>query len=286
MKRRSVHRRHSPGWRRFWHLIRSFMRKMSNDRIDVYSAQASFYLVMSLMPMLMMAAVVLKYTPFTEDVVLSALSTVLQADALEFVSSYVSEMYRGSSAVATFTLLVMFWTAGKGVMGLSKGLNTIYHQKEKRSYLFLRLRSSLYTVLLVFALVFSMVILVVMTRLNEYLGQHYPALQEHGTLLRYLTILCGLPLLTTVFLFLYMLLPCVKKKMRTQIWGAVFTTAAWCVFTELFLLYLKVSKNLSLVYGSLLTIMMAIMWLYWCLYLFFFGAELNAWIENPDSFPF
>ncbi len=69
-------------------------------------------------------------------------------------------------------------------------------------------------------------------------------------------------------------------------YGAVFTTIAWTIYTFFYTLYLSVAKNLSIIYGGLVTLMVTMLWLYFGLYFFFFGAEINAWKENPDSFPF
>ena len=92
--------------------------------------------------------------------------------------------------------------------------------------------------------------------------------------------------LTWVFDALYVMLPNRRVRFFSQIYGAVFTTIAWSVFSLIFSVYLTVAKNLSILYGGLITIVMTLLWLYICMWLFFLGGEINAWMENSDSFPF
>ena len=45
-------------------------KKIRYDRIDVYAAQAGFYLIMSAAPIIMLLFTLLKFTPLTQDVVM------------------------------------------------------------------------------------------------------------------------------------------------------------------------------------------------------------------------
>ena len=41
---------------------------------------------------------------------------------------------------------------------------------------------------------------------------------------------------------------------------------------------------MSVIYGGLVTLVVAMLWLYFCMYLWFIGAEINALLEDPESF--
>jgi len=144
----------------------------------------------------------------------------------------------------------------------------------------------LYTILLIFTFILSFGLLVAGMRFRHYLSVLNPIFRIHNRVTRFFFTLFSLFLMTMIFSMLYVFLPNRRKRFRTQLMGAVFTTLAWCVFTWIFTIYLSLAQNLSIVYGGLMTLMVIMLWLYICLYLFFFGAEINAWLENPDSFPF
>ena len=58
-------------------LILKFMKKMKYDRIDVYAAQASFYTIMSAIPILMLMFTLLKFTPLTQEMVMEVLGRIV-----------------------------------------------------------------------------------------------------------------------------------------------------------------------------------------------------------------
>ena len=268
------------------HLIMSFRKKMAADKLDVYAAQASFYLMMSVIPMLMLMFTMLQFTPLSEEMILDALSEVLYPEAMDSVRTMVSRVYRGSVTLISFSAVSLFWVAGRGVTGLANGLNSIYHLRENRNYILQRIRSSLYTILLVAAFIMSAGLLVLGVRVRAYINRLLPQLKIDSGFSQIILILVLLGALTVIFDALYVFLPNRKRKFGSQIYGAVFTTLSWAVWSYGFSIYLKAARNLSVIYGGLLTVVVAMMWLYYCIYLFFFGAEINAWRENPDILPY
>ena len=273
-------------FRAFWHLIRSFMRKMSRDKLDVYSAQSAFYLVMGLIPMLMLMIMFLKFTPLTEEMILDTLATIIDPTAMKTVESIVGNVYHGSVAIISIASLIMLWVASKAVLGLSNGLNSIDRVRENRNAVIFRLRAMLYTILLIVTFIMAFGILVVGVRLSNYLAMLIPIFRIHNRVTRFFLIILGIVLITLIFNMLYVFLPNRKKRFKSQLYGAVFTTVSWIIYTTIYVIYLSLATNVPIIYGGLATLMVTMLWLYYCLYLFFFGAEINAWKENPDSFPF
>ena len=259
---------------------------MYKDKLDVYSAQAAFYIIMAFIPMLMLMMIFLKFTPLTEDMILDTLAEIMDENVMDVVRSIVGNVYHGSVAVLSIATFSMLWVASRGILGLANGLNSIHSVRENRNGVFLRLRAMLYTILLVATFILSFGVLVAGMRFRHYLSVLNPIFRIHNRTMRFFFTLFGLAMMTLIFDMLYVFLPNRRKNFRTQLPGAVFTMVSWGIFTWIFTIYLSLAQNLSIVYGGLMTLMVTMLWLYICLYLFFFGAEFNAWRENPDSFPF
>ena len=66
--------------------------------------------------------------------------------------------------------------------------------------------------------------------------------------------------------------------------GCVFTSVAWAVFSYVFSIYLEYASNMSVLYGSLTTLVVVMLWLYFCMYLLFIGAEINQYLSAPELF--
>ena len=78
-------------------------------------------------------------------------------------------------------------------------------------------------------------------------------------------------ILTLVFMVIYAYVPNVKLKLTKQFPGALFTAISWNLFSWGFSAYIERFNDFG-VYGSLSTIIVVMMWLYFCMYLLLVGG--------------
>ena len=64
-------------------------------------------------------------------------------------------------------------------------------------------------------------------------------------------------------------------RIRQQMPGAAFSSVAWLVISRIVVIYIDYFPNLSVMYGSLAGIVIAMLWLYFCMYSIFIGAVIN-----------
>ena len=86
--------------------------------------------------------------------------------------------------------------------------------------------------------------------------------------------------LFAVFLVLYKVLPNRKATFKSQLPGAFMIAVAWMIFSYGFSLYFEFFPNFGNMYGSLTALIMVMLWLYVCMNLLLYGAEINAYFEN------
>ena len=55
---------------------------------------------------------------------------------------------------------------------------------------------------------------------------------------------------------------------------------AWMIFSYGFSLYFEFFPNFGNMYGSMTALIMVMLWLYVCMNLLLYGAEINAYFEN------
>ena len=79
-------------------------------------------------------------------------------------------------------------------------------------------------------------------------------------------------------------MPNKKKTYKSQFPGAVFTPVTCAAFSYVFSIYLDHVANMSVLFGSLTTLVVVLLWLYSSMYLLFIGAEINHYIEDPKAF--
>jgi membrane protein len=77
---------------------------------------------------------------------------------------------------------------------------------------------------------------------------------------------------------MYAVLPSGRTGLKNSLPGAVMTSLGWLVFSELFSRYVEYFPNYANVYGSVYAVALAMLWLYFCVCIIFYGAALNRWL--------
>lgn len=266
---------------RLFFIIKSISQKINDDKVSVYAAQSSFFILVSFIPCLILLCTLIQYTPITEQMLLNAFEQIVPSQLAPLVASIINEIYsRSSVAIISITAVATLWVAGKAFLGITEGLNSIYGITETRFYFLRRIKASFYTLVLLVIMVICLVLLVFGNVLLNLTQETFPVLNIIiGQLLRYKTILMQC-LLTLFFMFLYKYIPNRKGSLIRELPGALFAGIGWQLFSFLYSLYVNYSSGFMNMYGSLATIVFAMLWLYFCISIVFYGAEINTFIEK------
>ena len=166
------------------------------------------------------------------------------------------------------------------MQSLTNGLNSIYHVHETRNWLITRMYAVVYTFLFSIAIIASLLLLVLGNQILIMAGKYVPFLGRIiGKIIgaRTALVFAGLFL---IFLILYKMLPNRKATFKSQVPGALLIAAGWSLFSYFFSIYFDMFPGFSNMYGSLTALIMVMLWLYICMNLLLYGAEINAYFEK------
>jgi membrane protein len=271
-------------WRKAYEMLSRFTTKMGNDRVRAHSAEASFFAIMSFIPILMLLLTMIQYTPITEEQMMLTLEGITPFEVTTMLKPIVTSLYRQSAVVVPWIVILALWSAGKSIIGVTDGLNAIYRVGEERNYVILRVRAMLYALVMTIALGVSLTILVFGYDIVNFLKRQFVVMKEHSDELTVLPTLVAMMLLVVLFAVIYAFLPNRHQKFIKQLPGAIFASVSWTVFSYGFSIYLGMAGNMSVLYGSLTSLIGIMMWLYCCMYLLFIGAEINHYLMAPELF--
>ena len=261
-------------------LLLGFMNRANGDHVGAYAAQAAYFLIMSFIPFILFLTTMIRYTPLTYNMVSETIRAFVPHNIQNFVLTIVSEVYGRSTAVVPISAIMALWSAGKAMQSLTNGLNTIYHVKETRNWLMTRLYAVIYTLLFGIAIIASLLLLVLGNQIQIVAGEYLPILgRVIGKVIgaRTAMVFAGLFL---VFLILYKMLPNRKATLKSQVPGAILIAAGWSLFSYFFSIYFDMFPGFSNMYGSLTALIMVMLWLYICMNLLLYGAEINSYFEK------
>ena len=254
--------------------------RIGNDHVGAYAAQAAYFFMLSLIPIILLLITMVQYTPVTKADIMTAVLQVFPSSVETLITSIVNQVYNQSMGVIPLTILVALWSAGKGVLAMTNGLNMIYKCQETRNYVVLRIRATIYTVMFLLVIIFLLVMSVFGNTLNIFITEHIPFLEQFADKLIRIRIVIT-PILLVVFsLMLYKFLPNRKGRIKEQLSGAAFTAVGWMIVSWIFSVYLDVFKGFSTMYGSLTTIVLIMLWMYFCMYGILLGGEMNVMVKE------
>lgn len=265
-------------------IFMKFLDKMKRDRVDAFAAQSALFFIMGFIPFFMLLLTLVQYTPLTSDMVMNALVEILPAGFYDMIEGIVKDLFTSSTALMSGTVIAAIWAAGRSILAISNGLNSVRGVKESRNYFYMRLRSGIFIIFLLLSIIMAFGLLVVGNRIQDTVLQYAPMLQRFTGIIISLRTVLSIFVLSLVFLSMYCILPNCRVNFIHQIPGAVFAAAAWSIYSYGFSIYFDRAGRFSSIYGSLTTAVMMMLWLYFCMWLLFAGAEVNCYLEYPDSF--
>lgn len=110
---------------------------------------------------------------------------------------------------------------------------------------------------------------------------HLPAISPALSLLLKFRFVVAFLILAIVFIAIYKGVPGIKIKILHLIPGAAAAAGMWLLFTWLFSLFIRYANYST--YGSLATIVISLLWMYWCMYIILLGASINQFIREAHE---
>ncbi len=263
--------------------LKNFTSQLNEKHVSAYAAKTAYFIMLSFIPCMMLLFTLIQFTSLHKSDVLSLFVGVVPSSIDPLIISIVDEIYGKSSTMISISVIVVLWTAGKGVTAIIQGLNSVFDVKETRNYLMLRVYGAFYTILMILAILLLLILVVFGNKIQALLIVKIPFIGNiTGAILRNRYVISVL-FLVLLFAVIYHFMPNTKIRFKFQIPGAVFTAISWSLFSFGFSLYVDYFSNMSNMYGSLTTLIIVMLWLYMCMYIMLIGAEINAMLMEKEQ---
>ena len=223
--------------------IYKFGVKISDNYTAACAAQAAFFILLSIVPIISLILAVTTYLPFTQQDVLNLMMQIIPDDLVGYVADIIADLYaRAGKTVISLSAIAMLWSASKGIAALMDGFNSMYQLRQNNSnWLISRCIAIVYTILFIILFVIAMCGYVAVSHYyQEYIKGTFEIESTVRTLLLMIRYVMG-----------------------------------WLLISRVVVIYIDYFPNLSLMYGSLAGIVIAMLWLYFCMYSIFIGAVIN-----------
>ena len=266
----------SPPKNRFLRGVYLLARRHLRHNVGAQSAALAFYLLFMLFPFLIFLSALLGLLQLDVAGILRALGEFLPAQVVDVVEVYLT--YVGSSPspqLLVFGLVFSIYFPMRATNALMRSVRTAYHLGPAHGVVQM-LKTLVYTVLLIATIALTLVLMSVSDRLLAYCVANFglPAfIAELWAKLRF-------PLAAVVGYFALFLLYALAQDGRQpwrNIWpGTLAALTAWMGLSWLYAWYVEHIAHYSLLYGSIGTVIVLLIWLNLSATALIMGAELNG----------
>ena len=263
-------------------VVKETIRIYAVNEMSVYAGYTTLYILMAMVPLLTLVIGVVNLLP---DMSLQHLEAFLRdllpnlPEVRGMLHNIIANVNRQAGSLAiSVSVVASLWSASNGVNAIQMGLSKI--SGTGGSFIRQRSAAMLYTLLFI-ALIPALFIFRVLrgsietliAAVNEWLN--IPDIA--GRLVEFMEYsgLITVAAMALIILLTYTYLQGVRRKLRFQLPGTLFSVVLWLAFSSLFEIFIKRFWQASSLYGSLASVFLAAMWLKSIVMILFYGAALN-----------
>lgn len=256
-----------------------FWKGLMEGAITTRASSLAFNFFLAFFPSIIFLFTLIPYIPIEgfQETLMELLGTVLPESTNKMTFKTIDDIVnnpRGGLLSVGFILALYFST--NGVSALIEAFNTSYHIRESRSFLYQRAISIILTLILSLILILTIIIIIFSKSYLEILLSNGTISSEYlhlFTLGRW--IILSAFLLFGVSLLFY-LAPNLKVKWKMFSPGTIFTSLFVIITSILFSYYINNFAQYNQIYGSIGTLIVILLWMYFNSIILLTGFEINA----------
>lgn len=241
------------------------------------SAALTYYLLFALFPLLIFASALLGALQLNVDGIASVLGRVAPPAVVDIVRSYLEYVSgRTSRELMWFSLVFSIWFPMRATSCLMHSLRKAFGYGQPKNIWLTTLRTLLFAVLLIVTIAATALLSVVGGRVLTFASAHIalPQTLVDGWIhLRFVVMALAMAAMLAA---LYMLALGRLLPLRQVLPGVMSSLVMWMLVSLGFSYYVEHFAHYAELYGSIATIVVALLWLYWSGTVLILGAELNG----------
>jgi len=263
-----------------------FWKGLIEGSITTRASSLAFNFFLAFFPSIIVFFTLIPYIPITglQETLMDLLSVVLPQSTNKITFETLEEIIkepRGGLLSLGFILALYFAT--NGINSLIEAFNASFHVRESRSLIRQRILSLGLTLLLSIMLIIAIILIIFGELSINYLTEYELISNNAGKLILYGKWFIILLMLFFGISTLFHLGPALKNKWKLFTPGSIFATIFIIITSIGFNYYINHFAQYNKVYGSIGTLMIILLWMYFNSIILLTGFELNASILNASS---
>ena len=265
--------------------VQTILDVFQEHRLNAAAAHAAFFIILSFIPCIILLFSLLQFTSIDKVTITVMIQKILPREMQTFFAGIIRDAYNRTASTVSLSALATVWSAGRGMMALTQGLQWIAGIKESRNYFAVRFRATLYTVVMLLSIIVFLLLGVFGNALLNIIAVRFPIATYAVEMIIDIKNVFLLLFATVIFALIYRFMPGNEIPLSQHLPGAVVSSLGWFLFSYAFSVYVDDFSGFSNMYGSLTALILLMLWLYFGMYITLIGAEFNQLLVKRREKP-
>ena len=248
------------------------------------SAALTYYLLFAIFPLLIFVSTLLGVLELDIASITAVLAPILPSDVVDIIRTYLEYVAANQSRqLLWFSLVFSIWFPMRSTGCLMHSLRKAFGRSAPENILLGQLRTLLFTIWMIFVIGLTLALVVVGRRALYFLSGFLPLSETFISVWGYLRfIILGLVMAISLGI-LYQLALGQRRPLREVLPGVGSSLAAWLLLSMAFSYYVEHVGQYSVLYGSIATVIVVLLWLYMSGQILVLGAEFSAALIDRET---
>lgn len=262
------------------------IRQFRDPYYQGFAAQISFYLMLSVVPILILLTQILGYFDLSLETILGWIEDYTGSEVTGMLVSLTAFSSAGA-AINIFNVAIALWAASRAQFAIMRISNYTFTDGKStgKGYWRERFRAVWTMAILLLTLVFSVLILAYGGLIVDACMQFLPL--DGVYLLKLFSLLRWVPAAVLYFLvvcYIYYIMPTEKIKFRKILPGSLFACIGMLAVTIIYSKYINNIANYDILYGTLSSIVAILFWFYFLAWVLCLGILINKVLDDTSDF--
>ena len=269
-----------PKWlRTFIRFVKNIVALYMSNDIPIYSASSAFFLIISTIPLFMLVFSTITLIPQVriEDIIANVTLLFPNLPYITEIVNYTLMIARGlaKSNVIYINIFTALVTGSTCLFAFIVGIRKIHDIDYTSNYALLKILTIVNMLILYLTVIVTFILIILGGMIVGYVKLYIPFETDIiDQILSYKYLVSGVALIILT-MSLYTTSTNFERSFLKNIYGAIFTTFAWIIVSNLISIYFTRFPISTSTYGSLTGIIVVFLWIFVCINIIFIGACVN-----------
>lgn len=246
-------------------------------KISSQAAELAYFALLALFPTLLVLGNLIPLLPIPKDQVMSYLALTLPQEINEVINPILTQyLSGGSGGVVSIGVLLSIWTASKTFTIFQKVLNQVYNTKVRKNVIVQRMFSFVIAFLMVVMIALVTFVFIFGKYILSFLGDVFPIQVEYINTFDNFRWVGAFLVVWVLLTYIYYIVPNVYWPIKFSVPGALFSTLAFLLISQVFSSYIGIAGRQAVGNGAIGVFIILMLWLYLLGIVLILGGFLNV----------